>query len=86
MWYEVFIKSSSLNRIRRYVAKVINAAKRKRRDVVVNKKIKDAVIGNEVGCEKKTGVNDVCNGPLHPNKQYRLGKILYISFLLGGVL
>ena len=73
-WYGVNIKPTkptSLDRLRRYVAMTINVPATKRRRRSIKDLMKNIVIGNETGCEKKTGPNDVCNGPLHANKQYR---------------
>ena len=71
-WYNVNVNPTALNRIRRYAAIAINvtSTKRKRRSIGSTNMIA-SVIGNEIGCEKKTGANDMCNGPLQSNKKYR---------------
>ena len=73
-WYFVNIKTSSLNKLKRYVAVKINATstkRRRRRNINSNNLIQNVVIGTEVGCEKKTGEREACNGPLNSNTQYR---------------
>lgn len=60
--------------MRRYYVIVYDSTSRKRREVSSFSQVTgniDITVGNENGCDAKTGSATPCNGPLDPNFKYR---------------
>eukprot|EP00794_Sanderia_malayensis_P016064 gene16064-17687_t len=73
-WYDVIAKPSSADaELRRYTAISVAAVKtgRKRRAVVTLDTIA-VVIGTEKNCDTLMAADKICNGPLKPDRRYRL--------------
>ena len=90
-WFAVNVNPKTIDVLRRYIAVTVTPASlsslassktRKRRATYSAGKI-NVVIGVQTGCEKKIKPEDICNGPLKPNKEYRYKNMnnLFLCYL-----
>lgn len=87
-WFAVNINPKTLDVLRRYIAVTVTPASlsssktRKRRATYSAGEI-NVVIGIQTGCEKRNKPEDICNGPLKPNKEYRYESMtIYVTLML----